>query len=146
MTLPLFPVVLGDVPVPAFDAAVTHLADVLRECQLVLVGCDQGGSDDAAMVDVARALVPEIEELREIWRSADITVVGDRYRVEAEMRSEDAAMMARLQAHLVQLRLLGPQGSMLVADDAEVARFLAWMWDEVTDQLSGAQARPYRRA
>lgn len=140
----LYPVLLADLPPAAFEAAVTYLADVLRECQLLLVDVGQGVEVDPAMEGLARALVPDLEELREIFRSATMTPGEAGIRIDAEMRTSDAAMLAHLQMQLVQLRFLGRAGSLLVASDPEVTQFLAWVCDESADQLHGRPPRPYR--
>ena len=140
----LHPVLLAELPVTAFSEAVTYLGDVLRECQLLVVDADQGADVDPAMEALARALVPDLEELREIFRAATITSGRDGVRVEAEMRVSDAALLAHLQMQLVQARFLGRGGLLLVASDPEVTQFLAWVWDESADQLHGRRPRPYR--
>lgn len=139
------PVVLEDLPIGAFAAAVTYMADVLRECQLMLVDREQGADIDPELGALAVALIPDLEELREILRGATITVDDRCYRVWTEMRSSDAAMMVHLQKQLVQLRFLARRGGLLVASDPEVLQFLDWVWDEAAAQLQGRTARPYRR-
>lgn len=139
------PVVLDGLPVDGFDAAVTYLADVLRECQLLLVDRDQGAVPDPAVVAVAEALVPDLEVLREVFRGAEIGPAAHGLRVETEMRGSDAELLARLQVNLVPVRSLGRQGAMLVASDPEVSLLLSWVWDELADQLNGREPRPFRR-
>jgi len=136
-------VVLADLPAAVFSAAVTYLADVLRECQLVLVGREQGSEVDPTLEGLAEGLVPDLEELRELFRAAD--VVGDDQvcSVEIPLSPADAALLAHLQMQLVQLRFVGRRGGLLVASDPEVTGFLAWVWDEAADQLYGRTARSF---
>jgi hypothetical protein len=138
------PVTLEDLPIEAFDGAVTYLADVLRECQLLVLGHGHGTAVTPSLAALAETLVPELEGLREVFRSAEIRVGERGYRAWAEMRGSDAAMLAALQVHLVQLRVLGRQGGTLVASDPEVSRFVDWICEELADQLSGRPARAYR--
>lgn len=136
------PVILENVPVGAFDAAVTYLADVLRECQLVLIDGQQGTDLDPELESLAMGLVPDLEKLRGIFRGATIGVGAGRYRVSTELHGTDAAMMSRLQ---VQLGQLERRGGMLVAGDPQVAELLRWVWEEAAGQLEGRDARPCRR-
>lgn len=137
-------VVLEGLPVILFDSAVTYLADMLRECQLVLVDIDQGATVDATMADLALGLVPDLEELRDLFRDAGITTDGRTYRVTLTMVPSVAATLAHLQMQLVQLRFIGRLGGLLVGSDPEVTQFLAWVWDEAADQINGRAPRPYR--
>lgn len=143
MNRTLYPVVLESVPAADFDAAVSYLADVLRECQLTLVGEVEGARSDPELVGLARALVPDLEELREIFRAAEIATDAGRARIDAEMRMADAAMLAHLQSRLVQLRYLGRRGTTLVVSEPAITRLLAWIWDEAADQLHGRAPRPH---
>lgn len=143
MSRTLHPVLLDTVPAEDFAEAVSYLADVLRECQLTLVGEVQGDPADEELVGVARALVPDLEELREIFRAAEITTEAGRTRIDAEMRMADAALLAHLQTHLVRLRHLGRSGTILVVSDPVITRLLAWVWDEAADQLHGRGPRPH---
>jgi hypothetical protein len=139
----LHPVVLEGMPVSLMDAAVTHLADVLRECQLVLVDGGRAAEVDAELLTLAAGLVPDLEELREILRGADVSVVDDTYRVRVEMRMSDEDVMTHLQSQLVQLRSIGRLGNLLLVSDPTVTQLLAWVWDEAADQLHGREPRPY---
>lgn len=134
---------LNGVPIELFDEAVSYLADVLRECQLVIVQKSQGQQADADLVRLAEGLVPDLEELRELFRSATITVEGGRYQIEVPMGRPDAGTLAHLQMQLIQLRLLGRRGRLLVDSDPTVSQLLTWLWDEAADQLHGRAARPY---
>jgi hypothetical protein len=140
------PVRLEGLPSHLFEQAVTYLGDTLRECQLVLVDRDQGRTDDASLLVLAEALVPDLEELRDVVRAAEVVIDGDRVRIDVDMRIEHAATIAHLQMQLVQLRLLGRRGSLLVESDPDVTQLLAWVWDEAADQIHGRTPRPYRRA
>ncbi|CAN5556130.1 hypothetical protein BH10ACT1_BH10ACT1_04280 [soil metagenome] len=137
-------VVLEGLPVVLFDTSVTYLADTLRECQLVLIDAAQGEDVAPDMLALAQGLVPDLEELRDLFRAADITTDGRSYRVQLAMRSTDASTLAHLQMQLVQLRYLGRLGNLLISSDPEVTQFLAWIWDETADQLNGRSGRPYR--
>ncbi|QXC63316.1 hypothetical protein KSP35_11310 [Aquihabitans sp. G128] len=138
------PVVLDGLPVILFDTAVTYLADTLRECQLVLVDVAQGQEAGSDLAGLAAGLVPDLEELRDLFRAAAITTDGKTYRVEVPMRTADAGTLAHLQMQLVQLRYLGRLGNLLISSDPEITQFLAWIWDEAADQLNGRAGRPYR--
>jgi hypothetical protein len=138
-------VVLEGLPVILFDTAVTYLADVLRECQLVQVGLHQGEVVAGELADLAEGLVPDLEELRDLFRAADITTDGELYRVALKMQASDASTLAHLQMQLVQLRFLGRRGGLLIRSDPEIIGFLAWVWDEAADQLNGRPGRRYRR-
>lgn len=143
MNRTLHPVRLVRVPTALFDAAVSYLADVLRECQLALEGHRAGIEADPQLADLASALVPDLEELQEIFRSSLATAEGDRTTVDLEMRMADAPLLAHLQMQLIQLRLVGRRGAMLVVSDPVITQFLAWVWDEASDQLHGRSPRPY---
>jgi len=138
------PVVLEGLPVILFDTSVTYLADTLRECQLVLIDASQGAEVPPDLAGLAQGLVPDLEELRDLFRDASITTDGRTYRVEVGMRPTDASTLAHLQMQLVQLRYLGRLGNLLISSDPEVTQFLAWIWDEAADQLNGRAGRPYR--
>ncbi len=144
MSAEFLPVVLVGLPVERFDATVSYLGDVLRECQLLLVGRSQGTAGDAGLLELAQALVPELEGLREVFRSAEISAGDEGYRAWAEMRGTDAELLADLQVHLIRLRVLGRGGEMLVASDPAISEFVTWVCEELADQLSGRPPRPYR--
>ena len=136
-------VVLADLPSVVLSSAVTYLADVLRECQLVLVGRDQGSEVDPTLATLAEGLVPDLEELSDLFRGARVTEDGETSTVEIELAPADAALLAHLQMQLVQLRFVGRRGGLLVSSDPAVTGFLAWVWDEAADQLYGRTARPF---
>ncbi|MCU1496106.1 MAG: hypothetical protein JWM47_59 [Acidimicrobiales bacterium] len=137
-------IVLDGLPVVLFDSAVTYLADTLRECQLLLVDVNQGEEVPRDLADLAAGLLPDLEEVRDLFRAARITTDGKAYVIELRMRPSDASILAHLQMQLVQMRFLGRLGNLLMRSDPEVTQFLAWMWDETADQLGGRASRPYR--
>ena len=141
----LHEVYLEALPVNLFSRAVTYLADVLRECQLMLVDdqSDLSPAIEPAALDLVKALVPDLEEMRDLFRAADITVGADTVSIVARMPVSTVATMAHLQMQLVQLRFLARQGGMLVPSEPEVSKVLAWVWDEASDQLHGRPPRPY---
>lgn len=143
MTLVHRRVVLERVPARLFEVAVTYLADTLRECQLVLVADQQGAATDRALVALARSLVPDLEELRDLFRAALIVVDGADVRVEVELSPGDAGTIAHLQVQLGRLRFVDRSGLLVTGDD-DVTRFLDWVWDEIGAQVVGRAARPYR--
>ena len=134
---------LKGVPIGPFDEAVSYLADVLRECQLVIVQKSQGQETDPDLARLAEGLVPDLEELRELFRTATVVARDGRYHIEVPMSRPDAGTLAHLQLQLIQLRLLGRRGRLLVAGTPEVTQILTWLWDEAADQLHGRAARPY---
>jgi hypothetical protein len=136
-------VALERVPALLFELAVTYLADTLRECQLVLIADQQGEATDPDLVQLARGLVPDLEELRDHFRAAAIVVDGADVRVEVELSPGDAGTIANLHLQLVRLRFVDQRGLLVTSDD-DVARFLDWVWDEIGAQMVGRAARPYR--
>lgn len=138
---------LVNLPAGLFHRSVTYLRDILRECHLL-------GLPTPTPVDphrqelraLAAALVPDLEDMRDLFRSAevDVDLENDRLDVRVDMSVATAATMAHLQTHLVQLRFFGRQGDLLVESDPEMTKLLAWVWDESADQVHGASARPYR--
>lgn len=140
-------IVLDGLPVAPFEAAVGYLDDALRECQLVLVAQGQGHRIDADLGRVARALVPDIEEIRDAFVAAESTTNADgTVRLAGSLAVGQAAMVADLQVQLVHLRILGRRGDLLLDSDPEIAQLLTWIWEEVSDQLAGRPSRPYRLA
>lgn len=134
-------------PPVSFHAAVTYLADVLRECQLVLVAADQGLETDPNLDALARGLVPDIEEIADAFRAADVSTNPDgTIHLVGWLELRHAATVAHLQMQLVQLRLLGRRGGLLLESDPQITQLLAWIWDELADQLHGRPPRPYRDA
>lgn len=134
-------VVLAELPGPTFDAAVSHLADVLRECQLVLVGRGQGAEVDPELADLAAALLPDLEELRDLLRRATVERRDDRVRLEVDLAPADGALLAHVQVLLEQLRHVNRRGGLLATPAPEVTELLTWMWAEIADQLHGRTAR-----
>jgi hypothetical protein len=138
-------VLLEGLPVERFRGAVTYLADVLRECQLVLVGRDQGEETDQALSGLAEGLVPDLEQVRDAFVRGTYELDDQgllRFRTTLEVAQ--AATLAHLQMQLVQLRLLGRGGGLLVESDPEVSELLAWIWDEASDQIHGRAPRRHR--
>lgn len=137
-------VALIGLPADTFEHGITYLADVLRECQLILV--DGAGGAIASRLDVvalAKVLVPDLEEVRDLFRHADLTATGDRVDVIITLRPSAAATLVHLQMHLVQLRFVEVEGGVLVSSDPEVIDLLRWIWDEVSEQLRGRLPRPH---
>lgn len=137
-------VVLAGLPARLYDDAVGYLGDVLRECHLVLVGRDQGSGADADLVILAEGLVPDLEELRELFAVATVTEDDGRRTVAVDLRPTDAATLAHLHLQLAQLRFVDRRDGVLLPTDPEVARLLAWVRDEAAEQLAGRAPRPYR--
>lgn len=143
----LRPVVLDRLPTQTFGAAVTYLADILRECQLVLVGRSQGDDADPTLSQLAEGLVPDLEEVRDAFAAAEVTTHADgSTRLEATLEVAQSGTLAHLQMQLIQLRLLGRRGGLMVESDPDVTQLLAWIWDEASDQLHGRPARAYHAA
>ncbi len=140
------PVVLDGLPAERFRGGVTYLADVLRECQLVLVGRDQGADSDPTLIGLAEGLVPDLEEMRDAFNAGTLATNPDgTIRFETTLGVAQSATLAHLQMQLVQLRLLGRAGGLLVESDPEVTELLAWIWDEAADQLHGRAPRLHRQ-
>lgn len=128
---------LVDMPVERFRRAVTYLDDTLRECQLVLLS-PRGEDADPAARDVRRlaeAVVPDLEEIRGLFRSGTLTTTGDLVSFTAEVPDITAMTIAHLQVHLVQIRLVARRGALLTEGDPEVTALLTWIWESVADQL-----------
>lgn len=139
------PVVLDHLPAATFRAAILYLDDVLRECQLVLSGHAQSDDVDPTLVGLAEGIVPDIEELRDAFRAAELSVLEDgSLRMVGELEVGQSGTIAHLQVQLIQLRLLGRRGGLLLESDPQVTHLLAWLWEETADQLHGRDARPYR--
>lgn len=143
MTAPTRTVVLEGLPERLATAALTYLADTRRECQLVLAD-DEPGATSPQLRELAASLVPDLEEVRDLFTRADCGAEGGTLRYAFPMHAGHAGVMAHLQMQLVQLRLLGRQGELLVPSDPLVTHVLTWMWDEAMDQLHGRAPRPYR--
>ena len=140
------PIVLDRLPQAEFEVAVTYLTDVLRECQLLLVDRAQGTDRDPALSALADGLLPDLEEVGDAWDAATITDHGDgTVRIETVLAVGQSGTLAHLQMQLIQLRLLGRTGGLLVQSDPEVSQLLTWIWEEISDQLHGRPARPYHR-
>lgn len=137
---------LDGLPAHLFHRAVTYLDDTLRECQLVLVGPPPSPDDRAAedLHRLARALVPDIEEIRAAFRAGRFAVDGDRVSLHVTAAPALASTMIHLQSQIVQLRLVGRQGALMTESDPQVTALLAWIWDEAADQLHGREPRPFR--
>ena len=137
-------VVLAGLPSPLYDAARGYLGDVLRECHLVLLGRDQGSSIDADLVALAEGMVPDLEELRDLFAKATVTDVDGLRTLAVDLRATDAATLAHLHLQLTQLRFVDRRDGVLLPTDPEVAQLLAWVRDEAAEQLGGRPARAYR--
>lgn len=144
MTGAVHRVVLAGLPAPLYDAAVAYLGDVLRECHLVLLGRDQGTEPDGDLVVLAEGLVPDLEELRDLFGAATVTEETGTRTLAVDLRSTDAATLAHLHLQLAQLRFVDRRDGVLLPTDPEVARLLAWVRDEAAEQLAGRSPRPYR--
>lgn len=144
MTGPPRRVVLSGLPVWLYDAALSYLSDVLRECHLVLVGRDQGAAGDADLVALAEGLVPDLEELRDLFAVAAVTEVDGHRAIAVDLRPTDAATLAHLHLQLGQLRYVDRRDGVLLPTDPDVAHLLAWVRDEAAEQLGGRPPRPYR--
>lgn len=141
------PVLLDGLPTATFEAAVTYLKDVLRECQLVLVGRSQGSDGDPMLSQLAEGLVPDLEEVGDAFDASEISPgPGGTLRLSGSLLVAQAATLSHLQMQLIQLRLLGRRGGLLVTSDPHVTQLLVWIWEELSDQLHGRQARAYRAA
>lgn len=138
---------LDGLPADRFHRAVTYLDDTLRECQLMLVGPPPAPDDRAAqdLHQLARALVPDIEEIRAAFRSGTFEVEDDRVSLHVTAVPALASTMIHLQSQIVQLRLVGRRGALMTESDPEVTSLLAWIWDEAADQLHGREPRSFRR-
>ena len=141
----LLPVDLDRLPPETFRQVVVYLDDVLRECQLVLVAEAQGQPTDPALSEVAKGLVPVIEEIGDAFEAADVRSDGaGSLRLTGSLTVGQAATIADLQVQLVHLRTLGRRGDLLLDSDPEIAALLTWIWEEISDQLHGRAPRPYR--
>lgn len=136
-------VVLAGLPAALYDATVGYLGDVLRECHLVLVGRDQGSRADGDLVVLAEGLVPDLEELRDLFSTADVTQEDGHRTLAVDLRQTDAATLAHLHLQLAQLRFVDRRDGVLLPTEPEVARLLAWVRDEAAEQLAGRAPRPY---
>ena len=141
MTLERQLVVLAGMPSGLFDQAVTYLADIMRECQLILV--DRVADHDPELIGLAEALVPDLEEVGELFRKGRHEMAGDQVSLELDLHAGHLGTLVHLQMHLVQLRYLARRGTLLVASDPNVSKLLAWIWDETADQLHGRQPHRY---
>ncbi len=139
-------VTLAGLPAEMVDHGVTYLADVLRECQLILIdSITRPAASRLDVVALAKVLVPDLEEVRDLFRSAEVTATGDRVDVAVALKSSVRATLVHLQMHLVQLRFVECEGGILVESDPEVIELLRWIWDEVSEQLHGRSPRSYLR-
>lgn len=138
-------IVLDALPTVALRAAATYLGDILRECQLVVVGHDaDGGAGDPALAEVAASLIPDLEEVGDAFQAADVVLHPDgSTALRTTLRRDQDATVARLQVQLLRLRELGRGGGLLVESDPRAVQLLAWIWDEVAEQLQGRAPRPY---
>lgn len=136
---------LTGLPGQGFHRAVGYLEEILRECHLVLVAEVEDPSDRGAadLRRIAQAIVPDLEEIREVFRSGIVASEGPGVDLEIPYSPQLAVTLAHLQTHLVQLRILGRRGSLLVESDPTVSALLTWIWEEAADQLHGRPPRPY---
>lgn len=138
---------LDQLPAATFRACVVYLDDVLRECQLVLVSAEQGNESDPTLNALAAGLVPDIEEVGDAFRAAELTTNPDgTVHLQGTLEFNQSATLAHLQMQLIQLRLLGRRGGLLLESDPQVTQLLAWIWDELGDQIHGRAPRRYHAA
>ena len=132
-------VVLAGLPSPLYDAARGYLGDVLRECHLVLLGRDQGSSVDADLVALAEGMVPDLEELRDLFAKATVTDVDGLRTLAVDLRATDAATLAHLHLQLTQLRFVD---RMTQTDQALAQRMAAAVLAQ--HQLRAGKAHVFR--
>lgn len=142
----VFDVTLEELPEVVFEQAVTYLADVLRECQLILVdGVSGPAGSRLDVVSLAKVLVPDLEDVRDMFRAAQISAADGSITMGVQLRPSVAATMVHLQMHLVQLRFVECEGGILVSSDPAVIDLLRWIWDEISEQMHGREPRPHPR-
>lgn len=138
---------LDRVPPETFRSMVVYLDDVLRECQLVLVSEGQGRAVGQDLADIASGLVPDLEAIGDAFRRADVERNDDgTFHLRGQLDADQAALIPGLQLRLVQIRQLGRRGALLLDSDPTVIGLMVWVWEELSDQLAGRPARPYRPA
>ena len=142
------PVVLDGLPGPVLDAAVTHLEDVLRECQLARVVRDHlvGPADPVTveLADLADGLVPHLEMVTAALRVAVRAANPDgTVRLSGELPSGVAPDLAHGIALLAAVNDLGRRGALLLESDPNVTHVISWAHEEAADQLHGRAPRPY---
>lgn len=138
---------LDHVPPETFRSMVVYLDDVLRECQLVLVSESQGRAVGQDLADIASGLVPDLEAIGDAFRRADVAANDDgTLHLRGELDAGQAALIPGLQLRLVQIRQVGRRGALLLESDPVVIGLMVWVWEELSDQLAGRPARPYRPA
>lgn len=138
------PVALDRLPAEVFHTAVVYLDDARRECQLVLVAEAQGQPTDPALGEVARGLVPVIEEIGDAFGAARRHDEPDgTLRLTGSLRADQAATVTLLRSQLVPLGLLSRSGILLLDDDPQVTDLLTWICDELLAQLDGRPSRPH---
>ncbi|MCU1371750.1 MAG: hypothetical protein JWO77_2944 [Ilumatobacteraceae bacterium] len=143
----VLPVDLDRVPPATFRHMVVYLDDVLRECQLVLVSQSQGRAVSTELADIASGLVPDIEEIGDAFRAAEITERDDgTLHLSGALTANQASLLAGMQVRLVQVRQLGRRGALLLDSDPQVIQLMEWVWEELADQLRGRRPRPYQHA
>ena len=134
-------------PAVTFAAVVEYLDGVLRECQLVTVSAQQGEAPDPSLLTLANGLVPDIEEIDDAFQASEITTNDDgSLHLVGSLTFGQSGMLTHLHMQLVQLRLLGRRGGLLLESDPQVTQLMTWIWDELGDQLHGRAPRPYRPA
>ncbi len=136
---------LAEMPAERFRRAVTYLDDTLRECQLVLLSPRSDAGDPGArdVRRLAEAVVPDLEEVRDLFRTGRLATDRDRLSFTCDLPARMALTIAHLQTHMVQLRTVARRGELLTESTPEVTALLAWIWDEVADQLNGRPPRPH---
>lgn len=139
------PFVLDRVPADALAATVAELRDVHRECQLVLIGAEQGSAADPEVVELASALLADLDEVGDLYDATATTELpGGLLRLEGRLAPGQAATLTHLQVQLLQLRLVARRGGLLLTFDPSVAAMVAWICEEVADQVHGRPPRAYR--
>lgn len=136
---------LDAMPADRFRQAVSFLDDTLRECRLVLGAPepsldDRGGQD---LLRLARNLVPDIEEVRAVFRGGQLEEDGSQISLTVTASPILAATMVHLQTQLVQLRYVGRGGAFVTESDLAVSSLLTWIWDEAADQIGGREPRRF---
>lgn len=102
---------------------------------------------DPMLTELAGRLVPDLEEVRDVFLDGIVSDDGEgTVCLAVTLQVVQAATLAHLQMQLVQLRLLERRGGLLLRSEPAITDLLVWIWDEASDQIHGRPARPYRSA